>query len=80
MNCCDQTGNNCHQGRDCPVRRGYTCRRVRAGDVPPPDNVPERQAAQPEDEPVPFMLSDLGFSIGVVALCALLVFIGVVGK
>lgn len=30
MNCCDQ---DCHQGRDCPIR---TTRRVRAGR--PPDN------------------------------------------
>lgn len=30
MNCCD---GDCHQGRDCPVRK----RRVRAGGPPPPD-------------------------------------------
>lgn len=80
MECCDQTGNNCHQGRNCPVRRGYTCRKVRAGDIPPPDNVPERGAYKPDEAPVPFLLSDLGFSIGVAALCALLVFIVVVGQ
>lgn len=21
MNCCEQNGNNCHQGRDCPARK-----------------------------------------------------------
>lgn len=28
MNCCDQ---ECHQGKDCPIRQGYGHRRVRAG-------------------------------------------------
>jgi hypothetical protein len=58
MNCCDDNGD-CTQGRDCPVRKGYTHRRVRGNSTPPPD-MPIQFARGHEDEDCNALLDDPG--------------------
>ncbi len=50
MNCCDY---NCTQGRDCPARKGYAQRKVRAGSTPPPDDLVIDFAGDEPAEPSP---------------------------
>jgi len=67
MNCCDST-EDCHQGRDCPIRRGYGTRKVRAG-APVAEDLPISYAAGHEDdERVPDEPDFVGVAIFIVVV------------
>ncbi len=50
MNCCDF---DCHQGRDCPARKGYAHRKVKAGAPPEDMEIPiQFWESEPADPPI----------------------------
>jgi hypothetical protein len=49
MNCCDY---NCNQGKDCPARKGYAHRKVKAGTLPEDLDVPIQFWEEPDQPPI----------------------------